>query len=362
MSTKIYVITHKLFEQPENDMYIPLQAGHALRGTLDESYLRDDDGDDNISAQNPYFSELTGMYWVWKHRSDTEYVGICHYRRFPVIRDRGDAPERLLTERDCERILQDHDLITTQQLTLHSNYYDGFAVDHNLRDLQMTGEVIREKYPSYHECFERLVHGDKVYFGNICVMPKGLYDRYCSWLFDILFEVQKRIDMTGYDGYRKRVFGFLSEFLLMVWVQVNKLRSYECRIAIIGEKFETGEAKRTLAQFFAQGDVQGAKDYFLECFEKRPDILMEASDITGELRICMQIISTCEFERRFLGSCILDRERNMKKLISLFKALNMAVMRESRGEKTEEDRELLEGGLITEPAWQVAMRVMKTGM
>ena len=356
MNIKIFVMTHKLFEQPKNAMYVPLQVGHALRGTLHESYLRDDEGEDNISEQNPYFSELTGMYWIWKQCRDTDYVGVCHYRRFPVIRDHGR--ERLMTKEDCERILKEYDIITTEKLTLHSNYYEGFAVDHNLYDLQVTEQVVREKYPDYSECFERLVHSNQVYFGNICVMPKGLYDEYCDWLFSILFEVQRRIEVTGYDGYRRRVFGFLSEFLQMVWIRVNGLRPYECRIAIIGEKFETGEVKRMLAGYFAKRDVQGAKAYFLECFEKRPDILMEASDITGELRICMQIISTCEFEQSSLGSCILDRENDMHRLILLFKKLNGAVIRHGKGEETEADRRLLEGGQFTEPAIAVAKRVM----
>lgn len=356
MSIKIFVMTHKLFEGPKDAMYVPLQVGHALRGTLDESYLRDDEGEDNISEQNPFFSELTGMYWIWKQCRDTDYVGVCHYRRFPVIKDGGT--ERLMTEKDCERILKEYDLITTEKLTLHSNYYEGFAVDHNLYDLQVTAQVVEEKYPEYAECFERLVHGNQVYFGNICVMSKKLYDKYCEWLFTILFEVQRRIDVTGYDGYRKRVFGFLSEFLQMVWIQVNGLRPYECRIAIIGEKFETGEVKRTLAGFFARRDVRGAKAYFLECFEKRPDILMEASDITGELRICMQIISTCEFEKSALGNCILDKENDMRKLIKLFRELNGAALRSSQGKETEADRQVFKNGLITEPAIEVAKKVM----
>lgn len=359
MSTKIFVMTHKLFEAPKEKMYVPLQVGHALHGTLDDAYLTDDDGEDNISSLNPYFSELTGMYWVWKNYRDADNVGICHYRRFPVIRDFPGGPERLMTDRDCEEILQNYDLITTEQLTLHSNYYDGFAVDHNLRDLQVTQKVIEEKDPVCSSVFEKLVHDNKVYFGNICVMPKALYDRYCGWLFDILFEVQRRIDVTGYDGYRKRVFGFLSEFLLMVWVRANNLCPYECRIAIIGEKFETAEVKRALADFFAKKDVQGAKEYFLKCYERRPDILMEASDITGELRICMQIISTCEFEKDALGTCILDKEQDMKKLISLFKRLNTAVFRKTRGEETDEDKKLLNGGMITEQAYQVAVQVVE---
>ena len=53
MTTKIFVMTHKLFEQPPNTMYVPMHVGHALGGTLHEDYLRDDDGEDNISVLNP---------------------------------------------------------------------------------------------------------------------------------------------------------------------------------------------------------------------------------------------------------------------------------------------------------------------
>ena len=172
MSTKIFVMTHKLFEGPKDSMYVPLQVGHALHGTLDHAYLTDDGGEDNISVQNPYFSELTGMYWVWKNYKGADNVGICHYRRFPVIRDHPDGPERLMAGSDCERILRDYDLITTEKLTLHSNYYEGFAVDHNLHDLQVTQEVIREKYPAYGAVFDRLLAGGSAGGGHGPALPR----------------------------------------------------------------------------------------------------------------------------------------------------------------------------------------------
>lgn len=360
MKTKIFVMTHRKFEPPKDNMYVPLQVGHALNGTLDETYLRDDDGEDNISAWNPCFSELTGMYWVWKNYHGADNVGVCHYRRYPVLPVSNGAGavlpyrERLLTQEDCARILQNYDCITTQQLSLHSNYYEGFAIDHNIRDLQTTETVIREKAPAYYNCFKKSVHKNKVYFGNICVMPKRLYDSYCEWLFAILFEVRKRIDTTGYDDYRKRVFGFLSEFLQMVWVQTNRLHPYECRVAIIGEKFETKEVKRAIEGYFARKDIQGAKNYFLQYFQKRPDILMEASDITGDLRICMQIISTCEHERRLQNVCILDQEQDLNLLISLFRHLNTVIQRKLRGEESAGDEQFLKSGLVSEPAMQIA--------
>ena len=64
------------------------------------------------------------------------------------------------------------------------------------------------------------------------------------------FELQKRIDLTFADDYHKRVFGFISEFLLYVWVTARGLRAFECRVAIIGEKMETREVKDKMALFF----------------------------------------------------------------------------------------------------------------
>ena len=91
--------------------------------------------------------------------------------------------------------------------------------------LEMTGKVITEKYPEYADAFEQLVNGRQTYFGNILVTSKILFDEYASWLFSIFFEVAERIELeTGEDAYHKRVFGFISEFLLLVWVTVKKLR------------------------------------------------------------------------------------------------------------------------------------------
>ena len=93
-----------------------------------------------------------------------------------------------------------------------------------IRDREAAGEVIKERYPAYYPAFERLVHGTRTYFGNMFVTSKELYDSYCSWLFSIFAEVEKRICLeTGEDAYHKRVFGFISEFLLLVWVTVQGL-------------------------------------------------------------------------------------------------------------------------------------------
>lgn len=99
---------------------------------------------------------------------------------------------------------------------------------------------------------------------GICLSRRrSIYDSYCSWLFSIFAEVEKRICLeTGEDAYHKRVFGFISEFLLLVWVTVQGLSVCECKVGMIGEKAETREMKEQLAGYFARRDVDGRQGVF----------------------------------------------------------------------------------------------------
>ncbi len=317
MGVTIFTMTHKKFQTPKDPIYVPLQVGRA--GAEDYGYAGDDTGD-NISAKNCYYGELTGVYWVWKNVRTTDYVGVCHYRRYFCTEE-----GRIFNEKDYLSILKDYDIITSKCLKLNYSYYDGYASDYNIFDLETTGEVIRELHPSYYETFERLVHGRGTYFGNMMVTDKALYDEYAQWLFSIFDEVEKRIDPGGYDDYHKRVFGFISEFLLYVWVTVRGLKVYECKVGMTTEKYETRQMKERLAAYFRQGDIDGAKAYFLRVLEKRPDVLMEASDIMGELKLSMQVIAVCGLEQDAYGTCVLDRIRDFDALMRYFAKLNEIV-------------------------------------
>ena len=74
---KIIVATHKEYNMPSDDIYLPVQVG--AEGKKDLGYQKDNIGN-NISKKNPFFCELTGLYWAWKNLK-ADYIGLAHYRR-----------------------------------------------------------------------------------------------------------------------------------------------------------------------------------------------------------------------------------------------------------------------------------------
>ena len=353
MKLRIYAMTHKKFDVPKDSMYQPLHVGRAVADDL--GYPGDDVGE-NISHLNCYYSELTGHYWLWKNCSDVDYIGTCHYRRY-LINER----EKVLTKKEYKHLLKNYDLVTTKRVILNNSYYYGFSANHNIEALDCTGEVIRDLYPAYYASFLDLVHKNETYFGNMFVTSKAQFDAYSEWLFTIFAEVEKRMDLdTDEDAYHKRVLGFISEFLLLVWVRVNRLKVYECKVGMLGEKAETRELKEKLAEYFKSKDIAGAMQYFLSVKEARPDVMMEASDVTGELRLCMQIIATAGKEMEAYGHSVLDRECEFRRLIALFTELNHVVFHQHQSGLTEKDETFLKQNHISKEALAVAEAVYES--
>ena len=144
----IYIVTHKIFDIPKENGYIPIQVG-AIRGhVLPKGAYFDDDGD-NISDKNKNYCELTGIYWLWKHVKD-DYIGIVHYRRYFSRHYNG----RLLSKSDIEKQLKKHDMILPFIRHLDKTVIEQYCESGYKKDLLITGEVIKEKYPEYYDEFE----------------------------------------------------------------------------------------------------------------------------------------------------------------------------------------------------------------
>lgn len=219
MDIKIVVATHKEYWMPEDTMYLPVQVGHA--GKADIGYQTDDIGE-NISAKNANYCELTGLYWAWKNLR-AEYLGLAHYRRYLASgHKKGDKKQRILTKEECERLLKHTDILLPKPRNyfIETNYSQ-YIHAHHKEDLDKTREILAEKHPIYVAAFDDSMRRTVGHRFNMFVMKRSLADEYCEWLFDVLFELEKRLDIGQYSDYDARVFGFVSERLLDVWLGTN---------------------------------------------------------------------------------------------------------------------------------------------
>ena len=99
-----------------------------------------------------------------------------------------------------------------------------------IEPLDKTKKIIEEKYPEYLAEFENLHKRTSSHMFNMFIMKKEYLNQYCEWLFDILFELEKRVDLKQYDAFHSRFFGRVSELLLDVWINTNHLKYKEVRV------------------------------------------------------------------------------------------------------------------------------------
>lgn len=223
MTKKVFIMvaTHKEYEFPKDEGYVPLHVGRAMHEKK-LNYLGDDTGD-NISKLNKNFCELTGLYWLWKNQP-SEIFGLSHYRRYfkPVNHMTTVAGRQIATSQDLAEQLVNYDIILSKPrnywVETISNHYKHA---HHASDLKTLELVINEKHPSYKESFSKVMGGRKVSLYNMFVTRADLFQKYNEWLFSILFEVQKLIPYQDYGPYQSRVFGFMAERLLNLWVFHN---------------------------------------------------------------------------------------------------------------------------------------------
>ena len=213
MSRNVVVVaTHKPYWMPQDRVYLPLQVGAVGKPSIAAGCQRDDTGE-NISARNMNWCELTGLYWAWKNLQG-EYLGLVHYRRH------FEGCKGVVSCDELDELLRSVDVVLPRKRRyfIETNYSQ-YVHAHHARDLDMTRRIITERCPDYLDAFDYVMNCRSGHRFNMFVMRRPLLDAYCTWLFDILFELERRLDISSYSPYDARVFGFVAERLLDVWVE-----------------------------------------------------------------------------------------------------------------------------------------------
>ena len=233
VNIKILVATHKQYWMPEDHVYMPIHVGR--EGKADLGYAGDNTGD-NISLKNPNYCELTALYWAWKNL-DADYVGLVHYRRYftrKEVRSVEDKKNQILTGEEWEALLSQYPVVVADKrkyyIETNRSHYNNA---HHSEGLDVAEQIIAERYPEYSAAFTTVCNRTWAHMFNMFVMRRDLYNQYCEWMFSILEELEKRVDISSYDAYESRIYGFVSEILLDVWLEANRIEYKEQNVSFM---------------------------------------------------------------------------------------------------------------------------------
>lgn len=216
---QIVVATHKKYHMPSDSIYLPLHVGAECASDMDLGYVKDNTGD-NISNKNAGYCELTGLYWAWKNL-DAEYIGLVHYRRHFGKKTRNENIFRnILTETELIPLLKEYNVFVSKKRryyieTLYSHYTHTLYAE----PLDIACQIIAEKYPEYGQACETVMRQTWGYMFNMCIMRRDYLNQYCEWLFEVLFELESRIETVEVSAFHGRFYGRISEILFNVWLR-----------------------------------------------------------------------------------------------------------------------------------------------
>ena len=155
MNLRIVVAAHKPYWMPADPVYLPVQVGAAGKESI-PGYTRDDSGE-NISAKNPHYCELTGLYWAWKNLPG-DAIGLAHYRRHFARPGRGDKKARVMTGPELEQTLNGVQAVlpAPRHYWIETNYSQ-YAHAHHRVDLDTTRAILSEEWPAYLPAYDRVM-------------------------------------------------------------------------------------------------------------------------------------------------------------------------------------------------------------
>lgn len=235
MMMKLLICYHKKDVLLKDDVLTPIHVGRALARQrmgeddpqfkwLEENMLGDDTGD-NISDKNSSYNELTAVYWAWKNYEklgNPDYIGLMHYRRHFIFRESSDVVENVrgIDENYFKRINYNVDtiahLMDDCDYVAHIGHvdevYKHYKENHHIEDLELAIGILKGRHPEYASTADAYLKMSYVNLCNMFIMPRDMFFEYCSWLFDILGEFERRVDLS-----EKRL--FISERLTGIFIE-----------------------------------------------------------------------------------------------------------------------------------------------
>ena len=242
---KVLISYHKPYKLLKDSTFVPIHVGRDLADAKTKDgksskrkknwlnkYLIGDNTGENISKKNREYCELTAQYWAWKNYDKLEnpdYIGFMHYRRhfefinpYEKFLKSGEKTRKSL----MEKLLFNTDVIVPEKFFcnkyINYSYYFMSEKFNHQKDIDLTINIVEQLYPEYVTALNAYMSSRYAYFLNMFIMKKEMFFDYSNWLFSILEELEKQIDMSDYDIEERRVIGRIAEILFGIYITKYK--------------------------------------------------------------------------------------------------------------------------------------------
>ena len=214
------------------DYTYPLQVGASCTD-IRIADLTDNKGE-NISEKNGNYSELSGLYWVWRNKlsvrgcaegEDGQYYGLGQYRRMLEF-----SEDDLLRLRDNEV-----DAVLPYPMPYEPNIHAHHERYLREKDWKALLTALRELEPEYADAFHSVLEQQYLYNYNVILARKPVLREYCDWLFPILERTEELSVPKGCER-ADRYIGYMGETLETLYFIKNadrfNLAHTECKLFV----------------------------------------------------------------------------------------------------------------------------------
>jgi hypothetical protein len=183
---------------------------------------------DNIDFLNPWYCELTGLYYLWKHVDD-DIVGLEHYRRY-FVNNKG----KLLSENEIYNLMKSCEIITPLKQYRNNIPIKTWPIQNKIwvdfqKFLCFIKHYVNEEY--YKSCLN-VLNNNKHYYANMIICKKEILNQYCEFIFDVL----KNFRLAEAYYNRKltpRILGYFTEFLFKAWADMMHKNVKICNYKLV---------------------------------------------------------------------------------------------------------------------------------
>lgn len=259
---KICIGYHKPCKLFKSEICIPVNGGREILqqptkdgifDRLDTKWLLNntvgDNTGENISKYNRYLNEMTVIYWMWKNYDklgNPDYIGFMQYGKHLIFNPYMEiSRQEWIPHTECyiydleQYVKQDnfnenyilsaigeYDCVCAAKLDIKTGSQKATTCRERMDELSdgmvhvfdIMSDTIKKKYPAYKKQLSQIENGSVHYPLNVFVMRKEIFFKYCEFIFGVLFEVLKKIDLTNATPVQKRAPGFCSEFLTSMFI------------------------------------------------------------------------------------------------------------------------------------------------